>query len=112
LLENAVKYTDSDDAIELRATASYGILAIEVADKGCGIPRESLERIFERFARADASRTRDRGGVGLGLAIVDAIARSHGGRCTVHSTDAETIFTLHLPSFRPIAAAAQPVFVS
>jgi two-component system, OmpR family, sensor kinase len=112
LLENAVKYTDSDDAIELRAAASYGTIAIEVADKGCGIPRESLERIFERFARADPSRTRDRGGVGLGLAIVDAIARSHGGRCTVRSTDAETIFTLHLPSFRPTAAAAQPVFVS
>ncbi len=113
LLENAVKYTDSDDTIELRATASFGILGIEVADKGCGIPRESLERIFERFARADPSRTRDRGGVGLGLAIVDAIARSHGGRCTVRSTDNETIFTLHLPSFRPAAAAVpQPVLVS
>jgi signal transduction histidine kinase len=112
LLENAVKYTDSDDTIELRATASYGLIGIEVADEGCGIPRESLERIFERFARADPSRTRERGGVGLGLAIVDTIARSHGGRCTIRSTDAETIFTLHLSSFQPTAASAQPVFVS
>jgi two-component system, OmpR family, sensor kinase len=113
LLENAVKYTDTDDTIELRATASYGVLGIEVVDEGCGIPPESLARIFERFARADPSRTRDRGGVGLGLAIVDAIARSHRGRCTVRSNEAETVFTLHLPAFLPTAAAAmEPISVS
>jgi signal transduction histidine kinase len=108
LLENAVKYTDENDAVELRATARGGELAIEVADEGCGIPPDSLERIFERFARADPSRTRERGGVGLGLAIVDAIARSHGGSCTVSSADA-TVFALRLPLFR---ATPQPIFVS
>jgi signal transduction histidine kinase len=113
LLENAVKYTAGDDTIELRAAESGGELAIEVLDEGCGIPPESLERIFERFARADPSRTRERGGVGLGLAIVDAIARSHRGGCTVRSTDGRTIFTLRLPRFRAAASvAAQTVSVT
>ena len=113
LLENAVKYTDEGDAIELRATATGSELAIEVADEGWGVPRESLERIFERFARADASRTRERGGVGLGLAIVDAIARSHGGRCTATSDHGVTVFALALPSFHAASAAsAAPLSVS
>ena len=105
LLENAVKYTDEGAAVELRAHAAGTWLAIEVADEGAGIAPESLERIFERFARADASRTRERGGVGLGLAIVDAIARSHGGRCTVASNPDGSVFTLWLPGFAPAAVA-------
>jgi len=52
---------------------------IEVQDEGCGVPAEALQRIFDRFGRADAARTRAAGGVGLGLAIVDAIAKGHGG---------------------------------
>ena len=79
LLENAIKYTDERDAIELRArVAGPGEVLIEVEDEGCGVPEEALERIFERFARADAARARSAGGVGLGLAIVDAIAKGHG----------------------------------
>ena len=50
------------------------------------MPDEALQRIFDRFARADAARTRTAGGVGLGLAIVDAIAKGHGGYCTVENT--------------------------
>jgi two-component system sensor histidine kinase SenX3 len=75
-------------------------VAIEVVDEGCGIPREALEKIFERFARVDASRARGREGVGLGLAIVDAIAKAHGGRCTVKSSPDGSAFTLLLPGFR------------
>ena len=86
LLENAVKYTESGDTIELRSRASAGDVVIEVADGGEGVPPEALAQIFERFARADAARTRAKGGVGLGLAIVDAIAKAHGGRCTVKNS--------------------------
>jgi two-component system OmpR family sensor kinase len=104
LLENAVKYTDADDVIELRARALDGGLEIEVSDTGCGIPEEALGHIFGRFGRADAARTRGRGGVGLGLAIVDATARAHGGRCTVRSSPEGSTFALRLPGFRPVAA--------
>jgi signal transduction histidine kinase len=106
LVENAVAHTEESDAIELRARALHGQVAIDVADEGCGIPEDALARIFERFARVDDSRSRGRDGVGLGLAIVDAIARAHGGRCTVRSTPAGSTFTLILPGF---ARAADPL---
>jgi signal transduction histidine kinase len=99
LLENAVKYTSEHDTIELRARddVSNRRILIEVEDEGCGIADEALGRIFDRFARADAARTRAAGGVGLGLAIVDAIAKRHGGSCTVRSTPHGSVFALSLP---------------
>ena len=110
LLENAVKYTVERDAIELRAhSEGRGEVVIEVQDEGCGVPPGALERIFDRFARADAARTRAAGGVGLGLAIVDAIAKGHGGRCSVASTHRGSVFALHLPgSCRPAARRRPP----
>jgi signal transduction histidine kinase len=99
LLENAVKYTEVGDTIELRSRASARNVVIEVADSGEGVPREALAQIFERFARADAARTRAKGGVGLGLAIVDAIAKAHGGRCTVKNSQSGATFALRLPRF-------------
>jgi signal transduction histidine kinase len=106
LLENAVKYTEAYAAIELRARLDGpGFVLIEVADEGVGVPAEARERIFDRFARADPARTRAAGGVGLGLAIVDAIAKGHGGSCTVRSTANGSIFALRLPNFTPEGAA-------
>ena len=64
---------------------------------GYGVPPEALPRIFDRWARADGARTRERGGAGLGLAIVAAVARAHGGRCSVKSLPRGTAFRLHLP---------------
>jgi signal transduction histidine kinase len=99
LLENAVKYTKEHDLIELRACRDLsGQIRIEIEDEGCGIAAEALERIFDRFGRADAGRTRAAGGVGLGLAIVDAIAKRHGGSCTVRSNLNGSVFALALPS--------------
>jgi two-component system, OmpR family, sensor kinase len=106
LLENAVKYTEHGDAIELSSHAEGDEIVIEVADAGCGIPQEALAHIWERFSRADAARTRTHGGVGLGLAIVDAIARAHGGTCTVATSPSGSSFALRLPSFRPAASAS------
>ena len=83
----------------------YG-LVIEVADTGSGIAPEALERIFERFARGDDARTRTTGGVGLGLAIVEAVAKAHGGSCIVTPRLQGTVFALRLPDFEP---SAQPV---
>jgi signal transduction histidine kinase len=98
LLENAVKYTNPGDAVELAAHADgTGGVVIEVSDSGLGVPPEALPRIFDRWARADGARTRERGGAGLGLAIVAAVARAHGGRCSVKSLPRGTAFRLHLP---------------
>ena len=108
LVENAVKYTDAGDLIELRSRAYGGRVVIELEDGGCGIVEEALAHIWERFARADAARTRALGGVGLGLAIVDAISKAHGGGCAVRVAETTT-FALSLPGFRvalPQQAAA------
>jgi signal transduction histidine kinase len=101
LVENAVKYSDEGDRIELRSSSAGETLVIEVEDGGCGISPDALSKIFDRFTRADAARTRAHGGVGLGLAIVDAIAKAHGGRCSVHASPSGSRFTLRLPRFRP-----------
>ena len=102
LLENAVKYTQPTDVITLSARAAGDELMIEVADEGCGIPPDALELIFDRFARADSARSRAEGGAGLGLAIVDAIARAHGGGCVAASTEVGAAFTLRFPRFAQV----------
>ena len=113
LFENAVKYSELGASIVLRCRVVGAQVVIEVEDGGCGIAPDALTHIFDRFARADAARTRAQGGVGLGLAIVDAIAKAHGGRCTVRTTRNGTIFALRLPQFRqapaPTLVSAQPV---
>jgi signal transduction histidine kinase len=99
LLENAVHYTEASDAIELRARATGSMLVIEVEDEGSGVDGDALGHIFDRFARADPARSRTHGGVGLGLAIVDAVAKAHGGSCAVRSAKTGSIFSLKLPGF-------------
>ena len=104
LLENAVKYTEAGDLIEVRSRATDRGVLIEIEDGGCGISEDALAHIWDRFARADAARTRAHGGVGLGLAIVDAISKAHGGGCTVRVDGETTTFALFLPGFRTSAA--------
>jgi signal transduction histidine kinase len=101
LLENAVEYTEPGTLIELRSRANGEHVVIEVADAGPGIAADAINRIFDRFARADDARSRAHGGVGLGLAIVDAVAKAHDGRCSVRSGAGRgATFALHLPRFR------------
>jgi signal transduction histidine kinase len=102
LLENAVKYSAPGTPIVLAARAEGGTARIVVRDQGCGIAPDAVEGIFERFGRADAARSRSLGGAGLGLAIVDAVAKAHGGRCEVKTAlGAGAAFTLSLPGFTP-----------
>ena len=86
LLENAVTHTGTDDLIELSARVQAGHVVLAVADSGCGIPEADLERIFGRFARARPYRSRETGGFGLGLPIVQAITEAHHGSVRVRST--------------------------
>jgi signal transduction histidine kinase len=105
LIENAVQYTDEYARIELAAVRFGDHVALTVRDAGQGIPADAQERIFERFARTDASRSRRLGGSGLGLSIVAAIARAHGGSCSVRSTEGiGSTFELRLPLARPGSA--------
>jgi two-component system sensor histidine kinase SenX3 len=79
---------------------------VSVSDQGIGIPESSLERIFERFFRVDAARSRATGGTGLGLAIVKHVAVAHGGEVTVWSKEGSgSTFTLRLPTFGGAALA-------
>jgi len=106
LLENAIAHTAADDLIELGTRRENGHVILSVADSGCGIPAADLERIFLRFARADQNRTREGGGFGLGLAIVQAIAEAHNGSARASSTPGQgSVFEVLLP----LVPAASPV---
>jgi signal transduction histidine kinase len=109
LLENAVKYSAPGDTIEIASRPEGDGVVIEVADSGMGVSDAARSRIFERFARADAARTRTTGGVGLGLAIVDAIVKGHGGTATVQARRPGSMFALTLPRFRPARPEVEPV---
>jgi two-component system OmpR family sensor kinase len=99
LLANARTHTPAGTAITVSVEHRANEIAITVADKGPGLTQEDQERIFERFYRADSSRARTKGeGSGLGLSIVDAVVKAHGGSVTVSSELGQgAAFTLHFP---------------
>jgi len=106
LIENAVRHTSPGGRIELAARVSDGSVILAVTDSGTGIPASELGRIFGRFTRVDAGRSRQSGGFGLGLAVVKAIAEAHGGSVRVKSTVGQgSAFELQLPA---AAARATP----
>ncbi|WP_035908407.1 ATP-binding protein [Frankia sp. CeD] len=100
LLDNAISYSPRGTRVVLGVRRSGETVEISVADEGIGIAEKDLERVFERFYRADPARSRATGGTGLGLAIVKHIATNHGGVVSVWSAEgAGSTFTLRLPLF-------------
>ena len=98
LLDNALKYSDREKSVQIRARTVDCEIQIQVQDHGIGIEKKHLPRLFERFYRVDKARSRSLGGTGLGLAIVKHIAQAHGGHVTVESRLGEgSLFTIHLP---------------
>jgi two-component system OmpR family sensor kinase len=85
LLTNARVHTPAGTPVHVRLAAEDGKAVLEVADEGPGVPAEEADRIFERFYRTDRSRTRNQGGVGLGLAIVRSVVEAHGGAIGYHA---------------------------
>jgi heavy metal sensor kinase len=97
LIDNAIKYT-SRGAIHITVEKKEGTVAVKVADTGMGIPEEEREKIFKRFYRMDKSRSKETGGVGLGLSIAEWIAHAHRGRIEVDSRiNQGSTFTVYLP---------------
>ncbi|HKS97889.1 MAG TPA: ATP-binding protein [Rugosimonospora sp.] len=97
LLANARTHTPPGTRVTVRLTAAGDQVRLDVADNGPGIPAELLPEVFNRFARADTSRSRAAGSTGLGLAIVAAVVDSHHGAVTVASEPGFTLFTVTLP---------------
>ena len=85
LLDNGIQYTPAGGKIEVSAALTDGFAVVTVADTGIGIPEAEQARIFERFYRVDAARSRELGSTGLGLSIVRHIVEAHGGRVGVES---------------------------
>ncbi|MQA30870.1 MAG: two-component sensor histidine kinase, partial [Luteitalea sp.] len=104
LAANALRYAPAGSRVTLRAHRTGDGIAVTVRDEGPGMAPEHLPHLFDRFYKAESSRTApvapsaaDAGGSGLGLSIVKAIAERHGGRVSVRSRPGETVFEILLP---------------
>jgi len=97
LVDNAIKYTPEGGEVRVEVVTEGEDVFIEVANTGAGIPRKHLPRVFERFYRVDAGRSRELGGTGLGLSIVKHLVSKIGGEINVDSSDGWTRFQLSIP---------------
>jgi two-component system sensor histidine kinase SenX3 len=105
LVENAISYSEPGTSVGIGCSAKESIAEITVTDSGAGISPENQERIFERFYRADPSRSRETGGTGLGLSIVKHVAKTHRGEIKLFSqVGVGSTFTLRVP----LATASDP----
>lgn len=99
LIENAIAYSPTDSAVSVSRACRHGQVELSVTDRGIGIAPEHQERVFERFFRVDAARSRATGGTGLGLAIVKHVAANHNGQVRLWSRqDTGSTFTVVLPA--------------
>lgn len=99
LIENAVKYNQRGGSVSVSVHKENNVVVVRVSDSGCGIPEEYRESIFQPFFRVDKSRSRQMGGVGLGLALVHEIAVLHGGSVRAEpGNKVGTVFIVTLPA--------------
>ena len=99
LTENAIRYNRPDGTVRITVTEEEKRLIIRVSDTGCGVPEQYRESIFQPFFRVDKSRSRENGGVGLGLSLVWEIVTLHGGEvCVEESSEKGTTIAVRLPS--------------
>ncbi len=99
LTENAIRYNRPDGIVRITVTEEEKRLIIRVSDTGCGVPQQYRESIFQPFFRVDKSRSRENGGVGLGLSLVWEIVTLHGGEvCVEESSEKGTTIAVRLPS--------------
>ncbi|MEA4945085.1 MAG: ATP-binding protein [Propionicimonas sp.] len=110
LVQNAIAYSEPGARVVVSAQARADELVdVKVSDTGIGISQADLARVFERFYRVDAGRSRDHGGTGLGLSIVKHVAAAHGGEVTAWSRLGQgSTFTLRLPQYASEPGRAEP----
>jgi heavy metal sensor kinase len=97
IIDNAIKYNVPEGRIDIAFRKGKDFLVTEIKDTGIGIPEKDLDKVFDRFYRVDKSRSKEAGGVGLGLSICDEIVKLHGGRIEIKSKPGEgTIVTVYL----------------
>jgi two-component system sensor histidine kinase SenX3 len=98
LIDNAIRYSPGHTKVGIGIRDKDGLVSVSVADQGEGLKPEDQERVFERFYRVDAARSRQTGGTGLGLSIVKHVVENHGGEVTVWSQPGKgSTFTVRLP---------------
>jgi two-component system OmpR family sensor kinase len=98
IVGNALTHTPAGTPITVQVQAADGWAELDVIDRGPGLPAEQAERVFERFYRADPSRTRAHGGTGLGLSIVAGLVSAHGGTVALDTAPGEgATFRIRLP---------------
>lgn len=109
LVRNALVHTPQQTPIEVAVATDDSVGRVSVADHGPGLAAEDVEKIFEPFYRADPSRSRDRGGAGLGLSIVSAVVTAHGGHVKVRQTEGGgATFEVELPLASPPRSETTP----
>ncbi len=110
LLDNAIKYSDPGDRVDITIEEDISFLTVHVRDTGAGIPEEELGQLFERFYRVNKDRSRATGGSGLGLAICKQIVEMHGGSISVESEiGAGSTFEVRLPRTPPSRSASYAI---
>jgi heavy metal sensor kinase len=98
IIDNAIKFTGEGGKIQVTVERDNEAVQVLIKDNGVGIPEEEQEKIFKRFYRVDKSRSKETGGIGLGLSIAEWIAHAHHGRIEVHSElNRGSTFTVYLP---------------
>lgn len=98
LIDNAIRYSPENTRVGIGVRSKEGLISVSVTDQGEGLSPEDQERVFERFYRVDAARSRHTGGTGLGLSIVKHVISNHGGEVTLWSQPGQgSTFTLRLP---------------
>jgi two-component system sensor histidine kinase SenX3 len=110
LVGNAIAYSDSGTKVTVDVRRYGTIVEVSVSDQGQGIALSEQSRVFERFYRVDAARSRQTGGTGLGLAIVKHVCSNHGGEVVLESEEGRgSVFTMRVPAAAPVAAPPDPM---
>lgn len=112
IADNSIKYTENGGTVKLELLRDLGNILIRISDSGIGIPKEEIQKIFDRFYRVDKARARDTGGTGLGLSIAMDAVKLHGGYIEVSSEEEKgSTFTIVLPFESGTPAAPEDALI-